>query len=87
MKVTRVQAVQIHPVPNKMQNPQGPFPRELFRESEIVSDYSPSFAEDGGDFAPGSTAQNNYSPPKVLRCGTCFARVMENETENHVCEE
>jgi hypothetical protein len=87
MKVTRYQAVQIHPVPDKVQNPQGPFPRELFRESEIVSDYEPSFAEDGSGFAPGSTAQNNYSPPKALRCGTCFARVMENETENHVCEE
>ena len=48
MKVTRHQAVQVHPVPDKIQNPQGPFPKELFRESEIISDYEPSFAEDGG---------------------------------------
>jgi hypothetical protein len=87
MKVTRYQAVQVHPVPDKVQNPQGPFPRELFRESEIVSDYDPSFAEDGTGFEPGATAQNNYRAPKVLRCASCFARVMENETDSHVCEE
>ena len=87
MKVTRLQAVQIHPVPNKMESPRGPFPKELFRESEIVSEYEPSYAEDGRDFALGSTAQNNFTPPKVLRCGACFARVLENETSLHVCEE
>jgi hypothetical protein len=48
MKVTRFQAVQIHPVPDKMENPKGPFPKELFRESEILSDYEPSYSEDGG---------------------------------------
>jgi len=87
MKVSRYQAVQVHPVPDKVQSPQGPFPKELFRESVIISDYDPSFAEDGAGFEPGSTSQNNYRAPKVLRCASCFARVMENETENHVCEE
>ena len=87
MKVTRFQAVQVHPIPDKMENPRGPFPKELFKESEIVSDYEPSYAEDGGGFSLGGTAQNNYSPPKVLRCGSCFARVLETETESHVCEE
>jgi hypothetical protein len=87
MKVTRFQAVQIHPVPDKVESPKGPFPTELFKESEIISEYEPSYAEDGGGFAPGGTAQNNYSPPKVLRCGSCFARVLETETESHICEE
>jgi hypothetical protein len=87
MKVTRYQAVQVHPVPDKVQSPQGPFPRELFCESEIISDYEPSYAEDGGGFELGGTAQNNYRAPKVLRCASCFARVMENETADHVCEE
>jgi hypothetical protein len=87
MKVTRVKAIQTHPVPETMQQPRGPFPRELFREPVIVSDYEPQFNDDGMGFEPGATAQNNYTPPKVLRCGTCFARVKENETEQHVCEE
>lgn len=87
MRITRVQAKQTHPVPSTMQAAQGPFPKELFRESEIVSDYDPQFNDDGLGFELGGTAQNNYKAPKVLRCGTCFARVMENETEQHVCED
>jgi retron-type reverse transcriptase len=59
----------------------------MFREPEIISDYEPQFNEDGQGFEPGSTAQNNFKPPRVLRCGSCFERVMENETATHVCEE
>lgn len=87
MRMTRVKAVQVHAVPERMQDPQGPFPRELFREPEIVSDYEPQYAEDGGGFEPGSTAQNNYRPPKYLRCKACLVRVLESETENHICED
>jgi len=87
MRITRVKAIQTHPVPETMQQPRGPFPRELFRESVIVSDYDPQFNEDGTGFEPGATAQNNYHAPRVMRCGSCFARVLENETEQHVCEE
>jgi len=87
MRVTRVNAVQVHPYPDKVESPQGPFPREMFREPEIVSDYEPQFNEDGYGFEPGSTAQNNFRPPRVLRCGSCLARVKEDETALHVCEE
>ena len=87
MKMTRVKAVQVHSVPERMEEPRGPFPRELFREPEIVSDYEPQYAEDGSGFEPGSTAQNNYTPPKYLRCKACLVRVLESETENHFCEE
>jgi hypothetical protein len=87
MRVTRKAAVQIHAVPDHVMDPVGPFPRDLFREPEIVDNYIPQYGEDGGDFPMGATAQNNYKPIRVLRCGVCLVRVPENETELHVCEE
>lgn len=86
MRVTRKAAVQVHPVPDRIMDPIGPFPQELFREPEIVDNYLPQYNEDGSDFLPGSTAQNNFKPIKILRCGTCLARVPETETALHVCE-
>jgi hypothetical protein len=87
VKVTRVRAIQVHSVPERMENPKGPFPKELFKESEIVLEYEPQYNEDGLGFEPGSTAQNNYKPLKYLRCKTCLERVIETETDSHVCEE
>lgn len=87
MRVTKHQAVQVHPVPSHIMDPVGPFPRELFREADIVDDYEPQLAEDGAGFALGSTAQNNFRPVKHLRCSNCLARVPETETQHHVCEE
>ena len=87
MKVTKHQAVQVHPVPSHITDPVGPFPRELFKEPEIIDDYEPQLAEDGAGFALGSTAQNNFRPVKHLRCSNCLARVPETETQNHICEE
>lgn len=87
MRVTRVKAVQVHPVPEHMESPKGPFPRELFREPEMADDYLPQYNEDGTGFEPGSTAQNNYKPPKWLRCKTCLERVLESDTETHICED
>jgi len=84
MKVTRHNAVQVHPVPDKVANPRGPFPRELFREPEIVDAYDST--EYGDDIPLGGTAQNNYVPPKWLRCASCFERVLETETDFHTCE-
>lgn len=84
--ITRIEAVQVHPVPNKVTNAYGPFSAELLREPEIVVS-KPAYNEDGSDFAPGATAQNNFSPPRYLRCGLCYVRVLETETQNHVCEE
>lgn len=62
MKITRVKAVQAHPVPDKVHSPRGPFPRHLFREPEIVNDYSPEDDETGSSFPLGATAQNNFKP-------------------------
>jgi hypothetical protein len=62
MKITRVKAVQAHPVPNKVHAPRGPFPNELFREPEIINDYHPEDDETGSSFPLGATAQNNFNP-------------------------
>lgn len=86
MRVIKHQAKQIHPVPDRLVEPKGPFPRELFSEPEIVYD-TPAYSEDGSDMPLGATAQNNYHPPKYLRCSECLVRVLESETANHVCED
>jgi hypothetical protein len=85
MKVTRHQAKQIHPVPDRVMDPQGPFSRELLAEPEI--NYAFDNTEYGGDFSLGATAQNDFKPAKVLRCGSCLSKVLETETKSHVCEE
>jgi hypothetical protein len=87
MRISKRQAVQVHPVPSMAVNPKGPFPREIFEEPEIIDDYSPEYAEDGGNFPLGATAQNNFTPPKYLRCALCLVRVLETETEDHTCED
>ena len=87
MKTTRVKAKQAHPVPNKVTNPTGPFPRELFKESKIVDDYHPALNEDGMDFEYGATAQNNFKPPHYLRCKSCLTRVIEEDAHLHKCDE
>jgi len=86
MRVTRKKAVQVHPVPDRVMDPVGPFPRELFKEPEIVDDYKSQYSEDGSDYPLGATAQNNYRPPKHVRCAYCLARVLETEVSNHVCD-
>jgi len=84
--ITRIAAPQAHPVPDKVTHAYGPFSPELLREPEIVV-VTPAFNEDGSDFPLGATAQNNFKPPRYLRCGACFTRVLETETADHVCEE
>lgn len=87
MRITKKQAVQVHPVPDRVMDPVGPFPADLFREPEIVVDYKPNINEDGSEYPLGATAQNDYRPPRHLRCAACLARVLESETEFHVCGE
>jgi hypothetical protein len=86
MKITRVKAIQAHPVPEKAYQAKGPFPDHLFRESKIVFDYEPENDENGNNFPLGATAQNNFKPPKYLRCKACHARVTEEEAVLHECE-
>lgn len=87
MKITTKQAVQVHAVPEHGMMAVGPFPPEVLKESEIIYDYTPAMSEDGSDYLPGATAQNNFKPPRYLRCKACLERVLETETKQHVCEE
>lgn len=86
MKITRINAVQAHPVPKRVHEPRGPFPDNLFDEPEIVTSYSVENDEHGENFEPGATAQNNYRPPKFYRCKSCKAKVSEVELSAHDCE-
>lgn len=74
-------------MPNRVYEAQGPFPDELFDEPEIVYEYHSEDSEDGSDFEPGATAQNNFKPLKYYRCKHCNARVDSNHLTDHVCEE
>lgn len=81
LRVERIQTLQAHPVPDKILSPQGPFPSELFDEPEIVVTQSKE------DFLPGSTVQNEFKPPRYLRCALCKTRVLETEKDEHKCGE
>ena len=87
MKIIKRQTLQGHPVPDKVTEPRGPFPSEVLAEPEIVHYYEQAYAEDGSNFLPGATVQNNFKPKRYLRCSICLARVLEEETQFHVCDE
>ena len=87
MRITRHQAVQAHYVPDRVHQPRGPFPADIFDEPEINYNYPSEDSEDGAGFEPGSTAQNNFKPTKYYRCKACNARVSEHHLDDHVCEE
>jgi hypothetical protein len=86
MRITRIKAVQAHPVPDSVRHPRGPFPRELFAEPEIVVEYSSEQDESGREFDVGATAQNNYQPPKYYYCKYCHERVVEFDLDLHECD-
>lgn len=56
-------------------------------QPDIVTDYQSAVAEDGANFPLGSTAQNNFTPPKYVRCAYCMVRVLDSEKQDHVCED
>jgi hypothetical protein len=88
MSVIRyVDCFQGHPVPKTAHRPKGPFPAELYAQPEIINDYEKPYSDDGSNFNPGSTAQNNFQGWRWLRCYECNGRVREDETEDHECEE
>ena len=87
MRITKKQAVQVHPVPDRVMDPVGPFPPDLFKEPDIVVNNRPNQDEDGSDFPLGATAQNEFKPPKYVRCAYCLTRVLDAEKEQHRCED
>lgn len=70
-----------HPVPKTAHSPKGPFPPELTKEPEIVTDYVP-FDE---DVPIGGTAQNNFVEPKIFKCRLCNQFLYENKIPDHIC--
>jgi hypothetical protein len=83
MRIQRVVTKQGHAVPSSSHAPRGPFPPELFREPEMISDYTPI----DDDVPIGGTAQNNFRAPKLFRCKSCSVLVLEYELDEHVCPE
>jgi hypothetical protein len=83
MRIQRHKAVQVHPVPAHIRDAQGPFPRELFIEPEIVDVHDTT--EFGENLPLGSTAQNNFIAPRMMVCSLCKARVLESKTGEHEC--
>jgi hypothetical protein len=81
LRVERIQTLQPHPVPDKILSPRGPFPSELFDEADIV--VTPSKE----NFLPGSTVQNEFKPPRYLRCALCQTKVLKTEKDGHKCGE
>lgn len=82
MRIQRVITKQGHPVPQTAHNPKGPFPPELFKATEIVTDYIPF----DDDMPQGATAQNNFTEPKLFKCKYCSEYVYEHQIPDHVCE-
>lgn len=85
MRIIRQPTIQVHPVPDRVSAEVGPFPQQLFDEPEIIYP-DPAYSEDGSNFMPGATVQNNFKPIKYLRCVLCAERVPESETEHHRCD-
>ena len=83
-RVARFDAVQVHPIPEKITYAYGPFAPEVMKEPDVIL-VPPAINEDGSEFPLGSTVQNNFKPVSYLFCGECYAKVLASETESHVC--
>lgn len=55
-------------------------------QPEIITDYMSEDDEGHSSLPDGATAQNNYRAPKYYRCKTCYARLEEQELDDHDCE-
>jgi hypothetical protein len=87
MRTERIATKQGHDVPSQAHAPRGPFPPELFTNPPVLYDYTPQ-ADNGSEEEPeGGTAQNNYRPKKYFRCRDCDLVLMEDELEDHECDD
>ena len=87
MRVERIQTKQVHPVPNKITSPQGPFPPEILSQPRVIHDY-PRQGDDGNlEGGIEGTAQNNFQPVKWYTCNACSMMVSEDQLETHLCED
>jgi hypothetical protein len=62
-----------------------PLDADIYQDPEMVYDYEEAYPDNGDDFELGATAQNNFTPPRWLRCFDCDERVRENEVDDHDC--
>ena len=82
MRIERIQTKQGHPVPKSAHNPKGPFPPELYKPTEVITDYIPFDV----DIPVGATAQNDFQEPKIFKCRFCQQFVYEHKIPDHICE-
>jgi hypothetical protein len=90
MRITKVDAVQVHYVPTRAYPPRSLDSFEdlvdIYNDTRVVVDYEHEDDEGSSKLDPGATAQNNYKPVKYYRCRRCDERVSEYELDEHVCE-
>lgn len=78
MRVIRRPAVQGHAVPQTAHHPNGPFPPEVLAANPVEAVPMP-------DEDPRLNAQNNYTPPTLMRCTLCGEVMTSDETDAHRC--
>lgn len=83
MRIQRIETKQGHPVPKSAHHPRGPFPPELMRKPEVITEYVPADEE----IPEGGTSQNNFVQPKMFKCKLCSGYVYEHQIPDHLCGE
>ena len=84
MKIERIITRQAHPVPKQAYKPKGPFPPEIFKDPEILTDYVPQSDGGGEEMPVGSTVQNNFQPLNWFKCNGCGAIIPEHQIPDHM---
>jgi hypothetical protein len=87
LRIIRYETKQGHPVPKSAMAPRGPFPPELFRDPEIITDYVPQSDGGGEEIPEGGTAQNNFRELRWFKCRVCGDIVSEHEVDSHICDD
>lgn len=85
MRIERVQAKQGHPVPKRAGYAQGPFPPELLRSPEVITDYEPQSDGGGPPIPDEGTAQNGFKAFRWFKCKDCDWVLREDELNKHEC--
>jgi hypothetical protein len=78
MRIIRRPAVQGHAVPVTAYTHRPPFAPEILAGNPVEGVPLP-------DDDPRLNAQNNYLPPRMMRCTYCETVMSEDETDDHRC--
>lgn len=87
MRIIRYETKQGHPVPKTAMPARGPFPPELFKSPEIITDYIPQDDSGEAEIPEGGTAQNGFRELRWFRCRVCGDVVSEHDIDSHVCDD